>query len=172
MANTFQFIQSTTLTTTATSVAFSGIPQTFTDLVIKASYRISAAGQYGGNPFLRLNSDSSSLYSFILISGNGSNFSTSTSNGANLATMQSSTSAGNTANTFTSNEFYISNYTDTQVKPFSQFKAAENQSVDNETHVFASLYRGTAPITAITFGISGSNFIADSSFSLYGIKNS
>jgi hypothetical protein len=171
MATTYQFITSTILSTTATSVTFSSVPQTFTDLVIKATYRSSAASAFGANPFVRFNSDSSSLYSYIFLQGNGSGLSTGTQNEINLATMQSSTTAGNTANTFTSNELYISNYTGTLVKPFSQYKTAENQSTNNETHVFASLYRGTSPITTITFGISGSNFIADSSFYLYGIKN-
>jgi hypothetical protein len=172
MPSTYQLISSNVLTSAAASVTFSSIPTTYTDLVLRMSYRISAAGLFGGNPFLRFNGDTATNYSFTFLQGDGSTASSSRGSSLNLMTMQSSDSAGNTASTFTSNEVYIPNYTGTTSKPISQFKAAEQNSTAAEMHAFASLYRGTSAISTILVQISGSTFDIDSSFYLYGIKNS
>ena len=172
MANTYTLISSNVLTSSAASVTFSSIPATYTDLVLRMSYRISAAGLFGGNPFLRFNSDTSTNYSYTFLQGNGSAAESARETSVNLMTMQSSDSAGNTADTFTSNEVYIPNYLSSTAKPVSQFKATEQNSTGAEMHAFASLYRGTSAISTILVSISGSSFVSGSSFYLYGIKNS
>jgi len=176
MANTYTLIASSVLSATTQSVTFSSIPQTYTDLVLRMSYRTDAAGNFGSNPAIRFNSDATALYSYTFIQGNGST-AESTRESSNLALyMQSSDSAGNTANTFTSNEMYIPNYTGTANKPISQFKVTEQNATGAEMHIFASLYRGTSAISTILIGpssnIISNNFVSGSSFYLYGIKNS
>jgi hypothetical protein len=173
MANTYELIASTTLASSAQTVTFSSIPSTFTDLVLRASYRISAAGAYGANPFLILNSSGSGAYAGVFIQGNGTTISSSESTGVNNVEMQSADSAGNTANTFTIQEVNFYNYAATGAKSISQFKSSENDSAGNEMHVYSSYWAGTAAINSITADISGTtSFVAQSSFWLYGIKKS
>jgi hypothetical protein len=170
MANTYELISSTVLTSTATVITFSSIPATYNDLVIRASYRISASGNFGGNPSIRFNADSSAVYSNTQIDIYGTSSSTSSNTGATSGVLQSSTSAGNTANVFTSTEIYIPNYRGTTDRPYSVFKSAEQFATSAELHPVATLYRGSAAITSIT--LQGVTFIVDSKFYLYGIKNS
>ena len=172
MPNTYELIASTVLNTTATSITFSSIPATFEDLVIRASYRISAAGLYGGNPLMRFNGDGAgtTLYSNTAIGGTGSAANPTTQSSIGFALLQSSDSAGNTANVFTSTEVYIPKYLSTDSKPLNVFKAAEQFSATNEFHNISNLYRGSSGISSIV--ISGVTFIADSKFYLYGIKKS
>lgn len=173
MPLTYQLIGSTTLSASALTVTFSSIPATFTDLVLRASYRIDAAGAYGNNPHLVLNSDTSGNYSGVFMQGNGTTASASTSNGSSNLEMQSADSAGNTANTFTIQEVNFYNYTYSGGKSISQFKSSENDSAGNEMHVYASYWAGTAAISTIVADVTGSiNFVTGSTFWLYGIKKS
>lgn len=178
MAITYSLIASNTLGSTTQSVTFSSIPQTYTDLVLRMSYRTDAAGLFGSNPAIRFNGDAAgnALYSYTFIGGNGSTASSTRESSISALYMQSSDSAGNTANTFTSTEVYIPNYTGTANKPISIFKVAEQNATAAEMHAFASLYRGTSAISTILIGpssnIISNNFVTGSSFYLYGIKNS
>lgn len=176
MATTYELISSSVLTATTQSVTFSSIPQTYTDLVLRLSYRTSASGLFGSNPAIRFNADATSNYSYTNVDGNGTSASSTQEVDINALYMQSSDSAGNTADTFTSTEVYIPNYTGTAKKPISIFKAAEQNATAAEMHVFASLYEGTSAISTILIGpssnIVSNNFVTGSSFYLYGIKNS
>ena len=65
---TYTLIDSVTLSTTAASITFSSIPQTYRDLVI-VFVPISTSA---GSPFMRVNGDSSSIYYTVEAIGNGS----------------------------------------------------------------------------------------------------
>lgn len=176
MATTYTLISSNVLTSTTANVTFSSIPQTYTDLVLRMSYRTNASGLFGSNPAIRFNSDTTANYSYTNVDGNGSTASSTTESSINALYMQSSDSTGNTADTFTSNEMYIPNYTGTANKPISQFKAAEQNATAAEMHIFASLYRGSSAISTILIAANSNmvsnSFVSGSSFYLYGIKNS
>ena len=105
MADTYTLISSVTVGAGgASSMTFSSIPQTYTDLVIKVSGRNADTG--GGNARLRFNSDTTS--------GNYAYRSLYTSNGTSAASGNSTTAAfagyvvtddtGWTANTFGNGE--------------------------------------------------------------------
>ena len=172
MPSTYQLIASTSLTGTAATVTFSNIPATFTDLVLRASYRIDVAGAYGQNPFLILNSDTSANYYNQFLQGNGTNASGNESIGTANLQMQSADSAGNTANTFTIQEVYFYQYRWGKPKVVSQFKSSENDSAGNEMHVYTNYYNSNTAISSIVADIASGNFVANSTFWLYGIKNS
>jgi hypothetical protein len=170
MANTYKLIASASLSTTTATVTFSSISSSYTDLVLRASYRIDNAGAYGQNPYLVLNSDTSGYHNQFL-QGNGSSISASYSNSSQLE-MQSADSAGNTSNTFTIQEVYFYLYKSNATKIISQFKSSENDSSGNEMHVYANYYPQTTAISSILVDIASGSFVANSTFWLYGIKNS
>jgi hypothetical protein len=163
-------LQRTTLTADASSVTLNSIPQTgYTDLKLVMSARTSIAGASGD--YLRVSFNGNTTgYSAKLIIGNGSSVSSVTTSTERWFAQVGSN--GQTANTFGNAEIYIPNYTAAVNKSFSSDSVAETNATTTESILAAGLWSNTAAITsiALTSGNSG-NFMAGSSFSLYGIAN-
>ena len=174
MAATYTLISSQTLGGASSSITFSSIPSTYTDLVLRCSTRVSIAGP-GSTLGLRFNGDSSTLYSFRYIEGQGSS-GTATSSGATQNAIRGFVSDANaaTANTFGFIEIYIPSYTSTTNKQISISYATENNATASVYQgIDAGLYRNSSAISSINlFDVNGTNFMTNSSFYLYGIKNS
>jgi len=171
MALTYELISSNVLSTTASTVTFSSIPSTYTDLVLKFSGRSNIASTYTV-PVITFNNLGTSIYSYILVSNNNNSafgyIQTSVTNGGGDSYVPGSSS---TANTFGSYEIYIPSYTSAANKPYTSFAVAENKSVSVfDLQARANQFGSTAAINRID--ISLTSFVAGSSFYLYGIKNS
>lgn len=169
MPVTYVSIASITVTGSSTSdVTFSSIPQTYTDLVLRMSMRLDVSG-VGNNTAISFNALSTNIFSGTYIFGNGSTASSGRYTASN-AFYARVPGTGATANTFSSNEIYIPNYTGTAQKPISQFNVVETNATAADIFAWADLANLTAAITSLT--IAGNNFVAGSSFHLYGIKSS
>lgn len=173
MANTYIPIASTTLSTSAASVTFSSIPQTYTDLVLRVSARATPAGntiQLG----IQFNGNTSAVYSNTILRGNGSTAS-STRDTSNFSTRVFNVNAdASTANTFSNGEIYIPNYTGSVAKQIGGFGVTEtNAATGIVIDTGAGLANITSAITSILlFDNGGSgNFMSGSTFHLYGISN-
>lgn len=173
MATTYQLISSNTLTTTASSVTFSAIPSTYTDLVLKGSVRTANASN-NGNFLLTFNGDTSTVYSFTAVYGSGSVAASERASAlSNVNEAEVAVGDSATANSFSSYETYIPNYTVSQFKPFSGIGMQErNSATAVYMYSVANLWRNNAAITSITLTANGANFMASTSFYLYGIKSS
>jgi hypothetical protein len=171
MATTYTLISSNVLSSSAASVTFSAIPSTYTDLVLRWSARLDTTSS---EVDLRFNSDSATNYSSTRIVGNGATASSlRISSANNLRFFESANYSTDTANTFNSMEIYIPSYTVSQNKPFSSFVGTETNATTAYLVAQANLWSNTAAITSIVLDpISSANFVAGSSFYLYGIKNS
>jgi hypothetical protein len=167
MPENYVLLERTELNDTATSVTFANIPQTgYTDLKIVCSTRTDYAGFLDLNMFL--NGNASSGYSWRRLNGDGGS-----------ATSTSSTSAGvipsatlgttSTANTFANTEIYIPNYTSTTSKSVSIDAVTENNATTSYQTFTAGLSTLSTAITSVSFGLGAGNFVANSTFSLYGI---
>jgi hypothetical protein len=173
MANTYTLISSNVLSSSASSVTFSSIPSTYTDLVLKISSRGSVSANqtflvsFNGAP-------SGSLYSTTELIGEGSTaFSQRTNSYSSVEAYALSNDSGTTANTFNNIEVYVPSYTASQNKPISLFGVKENNSASvNVIDADAALWRSTSAITSIVIAQGGGSFVSGSSFYLYGIKNS
>jgi hypothetical protein len=174
MATTYTLISSNVLTSSAASVTFSSIPSTYTDLVLRLSARSTRVAT-SNNLEMRLNADSSALYSYTYIYGTGSTAYSSRGSASTETYVSTLNAANSTANTFTSAEIYIPSYTASQSKPIGSISAFENNSATTwELDGYAHLYRSNTAISSITLysGLGSFNFDTGSSFYLYGIKNS
>ena len=170
MATTYTLINSNVLSSSQASVTFSSIPATYTDLVVRASVRNDNAATSGGF-IIRLNNDTTSLYSNTVIRGDGSGASSFQQTGTSsfIGTINGDTS---TANTFANVEIYIPSYNASQSKPFSSAFAQENNTTAAFTGAAADLYRSNTAITQIDCISSGTAlWVSGSSFYLYGISN-
>ena len=173
MPNTFVKIASNTLTATASSVTFSSIPQTYTDLVLKVSARDNNGSNWGGG-YLRFNGDSSSgNYNGIQLAGLGSSVSTSTGSGSwgtNYMLAGRANGGTSTANTFGNSEIYIPNYTSTTQKSASSDDVTETNATSALMAIVAGSWVGTTAITSIEILTPGALYQINSTFTLYGIK--
>jgi hypothetical protein len=152
----------------ASSITFSNIPQTYTDLKIVGSSRDNENGNYN-NILLSFNGSSSNLSAKLLYgygSGAGSADSTSAIN------YQYSTAGTATANTFSNFEIYISNYTSSNYKSMSVDGVTENNATAALTSLEAGLWSNSVAINSITFTpASSKTFQQYTTFSLYGISS-
>ena len=171
MANTYTLINSTSLSTTAASVTFSAIPATYDDLLIVSSVRTTSAGT-AERVDITFNSISSA-YSATRVQGNGA-----TASSARLSSQPAFPSywqnaGSSTASTFSNQEYYIPKYAGSTNKVMSDFSVSENNATTAYVVASAFLLGNTAAVTSITLtDRSGGSFATNSSFWLYGIKNS
>lgn len=173
MANTYTLIASNTLSSTASSVTFSNIPGTYTDLVLKLSSRSSNNGGTVNAVNIRFNSDTSSIYSWTRLYKNNSNSAVSDRGGYSYGMVGWDSGSTSTASVFGNIEVYIPNYTSTSSKQFSSFSVSEtNSTTGTVIAANANLYRNTTAITSLQFYPDAGSWAANSTFWLYGIKNS
>ena len=154
----------------ASSVTFTNIPQTYTDLKIFVSARTTGSGS---DLTLQFNAISSG-YSWRQVYGTGSSAASDT-----LSSQTTINRAGRvnpsstTANVFSVNEITIPNYTGSTKKIIGVEGAYEDNATANRITSIAGLSSNTAAVTSITLAIDGGgNFSQYSSFSLYGISSS
>ena len=149
------------------SVTFSSIPQTYTDLVIKISARGNSTGNY--DQLLFTFNGSTTSFTGKYIEGTGS---TANSYSGGRYVFVNGNAA--TTNTFGNAEVYIPNYAGSQNKSYSLDDVGENNATNALSHLTAGLWSNTAAITSITLdtGAYGNGILQYSTFYLYGIKNS
>jgi hypothetical protein len=158
---TYTPIQSIVITSAASSVTFSNIPQTYTDLVL-----IINAGNSTGNEGLELRIGNGSIdtgtnLSWTYMNGNG------TSAGSGRATNISYTYAANsTTNLAGIGIVHLMNYSNTNVYKTIISKA---ESAYSSATVFVSTWRSTSAIDTFRVSDPSYNFTVGSTFDLYGI---
>ena len=169
MANpTYTLIASNTVGSGGvSSVTFSSIPATYTDLVVKLSVRNSNAAN-SAQVFTSVNGSAGSSR---VLRGSGSAASSFTDSSA-IETARAS-AASSTANTFSNIELYFPNYTSAIAHSISSDGVSEDNSSTAYAELAAGLSSSTAAITSLTFDTNGSgNFVQYSTAYLYGISNS
>lgn len=170
MAVTFELIETVTVGAGgAASIAFSSIPQTYTDLVVVVSAR-SSYSALGDDIYIDFNGTTTNRTG-VFVFGSGSGVASLVNPARRLGTNVSDTA---TANVFGSITAYIPNYTSSSYKPFSSDSVTENNGTTAYTDLHSGLWSNSAAITSIeiTPGAGGGNLKQYSSASLYGIKNS
>jgi low temperature requirement protein LtrA len=158
---TYEPIATQTLSSTQTSITFSSIPQTYTDLVLVCSVQVTAATDDFNIWF---NGDTGNNFSRTQLAGNGSiSFSSRTTNESRFRIadyMPNSTLFG----TIVANIQNYSNSTTYKTCLLRQSNAADLVNAQ------ASLWRNTNAITSIVIKQSGAGYFnAGSTFTLYGI---
>lgn len=156
----------------ASTISFTSIPQTYTDLCLMFSTRADATiGDPYYNSYLLtnafpLNGGASTRY----LLGNGSSVS-SASDGNNILLL-GVTSSGATASTFGNTVAYFTNYASTTLnKSVSIDQVSENNATASAAMLSAGLYPANTAITSITIDpFSTGNFVQYSTAYLYGIS--
>ncbi len=160
MPSTYTPIATTTLGSAASSVTFSSIPSTYTDLVIVIAAKYSSGGT---GIYLGYNSDTGTNYSLTALSGNGSSASSfrNTNVGpANIADVDSTAVNAIVVN--------VMNYSNT-----TTYKTAFGKGGASATYVtsYLTMWRNTAAINTVTLGVNSGTLTTGSTFTLYGVKS-
>ena len=168
MADTFTLIASSTVGAGgASSILFSSIAGTYTDLVVKLSVRSDRAA-VGPSIGVKVNGSTSNLTGKALTGDGAAASSTSKTNGY----IGQATGANATASTFGNLEVYFPNYAGSTNKSFSSDSVGENNATTAYADLVASLWSQTAAITSLEFyDIGGGNLVQYSTAYLYGVKN-
>jgi len=171
MATTFTKIESITVGSGGiTTIEFSSIPSTYTDLCVKASLRTSRA-TITDNLTVRFNL-STTGYSVVRLRGDGVSASSTTASAqTGISLVASINGSTGTANTFSNQEIYIPNYASANNKSVSIDSVGENNSTTAYQFLLDGLWEDSTAINNIRLS-SVNNFVQYSTATLYGIKNS
>lgn len=155
------FIAHTELSST-TSVTFTSIAGTYTDLCLL----LSARGSQDDTLSILFNG-SDANFTGRLLQGNGS----STASFARTDTFAGYVSTTtDTSNTFGNAMIYIPNYSGSTNKSFSIDAVSENNATGADQSIYAGLWSQSAAITSITLrNLGAQGFLQFSSATLYGI---
>ena len=171
---TYVALAKTVLTGTQATIDFTGIPSTYTDLVLLVSARANFAA-YQSNLNVTVNGSSASNYSITRLWTNiATTSSNRTTNSAQYQVYPLNLDS-TTANTFSSHEIYFANYAGSTNKVLSATGVGEsNNASSGHTNITATagLRQVTDAITQITLTSGDGSFMSGSRFDLYGIKNS
>ena len=167
MADTFVKIATVTVGSGgASSIDFTSIPSTYTDLVIKLSARDTSSNT---NYNLIFNNDSSAIYDTLRLYGNGSSVFSDKFTNQNAGYIGWQTQSTYTANTFSNNEVYIPNYAGSSYKSVSNDGVSENNATAAQQTFQSVLWGSTAAINRITIS---QTMAQHTTATLYGIKSS
>jgi hypothetical protein len=165
MPTTYTPIASTTVTSTTSSVVFSSIPSTYTDLIIISDLRAATNASLS----IQFNSDTGTNYSYTVLDAEGTalqaNRQTNTS-----AIQVASWSIGLGSTTIPTTAItHINSYSNTTTnKPVISRSGAINASDTVSVDIFVGTWRNTAAISTVT--LNANTITVGSVFTIYGIK--
>lgn len=171
MPTTYNIISKTTVGAGGSAtIDFTSIPATFTDLCLVVSGRNTASGN-DSRFSIQFNGSSSGLSQVRLYQNAGTNI---VSDAPASAIQPTGLNQNNhTANSFSSTQIYISNYTGSNYKSLSLDAVTSNNGASNYAMFLSGLWSDTSVINQITLtALSSGNFAQYSTARLYGIKNS
>lgn len=161
---TYEIIASQVLGSSAASITFSSIPQTYRDLII-----VSRAFSVGGDKdwIARINGDTSNNYNYVSIRLENSlgSISQDSQTSAVLNYVRSST----TVPTFSIAHFIDYSATNKQKTIISRGVASPQVSGSFTLDANCLRWANNSAITSIEIGVSSNSWAAGSSFYLYGI---
>jgi hypothetical protein len=162
MPATYEPIATTTLGSAASSITFSTIPATYTDLRIS----FTPAGGSGANSvFVQFNSDTGTNYSRTALYGDGA-----TATSARNTTQARITYAAAMQATYP--EFFtldVFSYAGSTYKTCLGTQSSDANG-SGYTASIVGLWRSTSAITSLSLNNNGGNFATGTTATLYGIK--
>lgn len=160
MPGTYEKIVNTTLQSSQSSVTFSSITNSYTDLIVVVSGSLASGGT--GGLVIRCNNDSASNYSATQMdSSNGTSSSYKDNNitEMNLGIMSGSNESGSI--------FHFNNYSSTTI-----WKSVISRGNNPASYIRTAIgvWRNTAAINRLDFFNPSVNIAAGTKFTIYGIK--
>jgi hypothetical protein len=159
---TYEPIATQTLGSASSTITFSSISGSYTDLVLVATFTQSTAGQ---SARIVLNGDTATNYSLTEIRGNGT--SAASSRGSSMSNGYYGYYSDGSTSVPTVAIVSLMNYANTTT--YKTWLSRSGAS-DRATEALVGLWRSTSAITTIALSIdAGATYSTGSTFTLYGI---
>jgi len=176
MANTMTLIASSTVGAGgASSINFTSIPGTYTDLQVVWSLRSNSTSGNFEYFLFQFNGDDAANYSSRAVGATSSAYS-GTRSSENYIYAGTSSSGANGANdtgsVFSNGNIYIPNYRSSNQKSTSIDTVVENNATVGNMALSAGIWTGTATIASIKMMPNGFSWVQYSTAYLYGISKS
>lgn len=167
MANTHKKLQTVTVGSGgASTIEFTNIPQTYTDLIVKLSARSTRAADEDGLG-LKINS-STSGYTYVILTGDGSTAGSGNTGFEQLwAGRIPGTSVG--SNIFSSTEICIPNYAGNGSKSYIVESVTEKNATLAYMSMSSFIQSNTASVTSLTLSAINATLAQHSTATLYGV---
>jgi hypothetical protein len=170
--STYTPIATTTLGSAQSSVTFSSLGS-YTDLIIMCNTYARFGSETAATMWIRFNGDTGTNYSNTILSGNGSTASSSRGSNGNYAEVgQIMAKTGTSSSVFTPAILNIMNYGNTTTYKTVLSRSGNEDGTNNtsrRTDARVALWRSTNAITSLTIGTDAIEYVAGSTFTLYGI---
>ena len=158
---TYDSIASTTLSSTQSTIDFTSISGSYTDLVLV----VTSISSTGGDVWVRVNDDTASNYSYTVLYANTS--STGSANDNNVANGLITDYYGSVENA--NNQLaVIQFYSYANTSTFKTILSRANRA-NNGVDLICSMWRSTSAITKLTLRFTGASFGIGTTATLYGI---
>lgn len=170
MPATYEAIATSTASGSSSTITFSSIPSTYTDLVLIAQYQCSVSGGL----WLRYNGDTATNYSIANMIGSQNTFATYVD--VNEPYIWADTYYQGTGTVTTDRAIVkanVMNYANTTTFKTTLLRSDDVRttgSSDGTVYAGAATWRSTSAVTQIDVLSAAGNFVSGSTFSLYGIK--
>lgn len=167
MAATYEPIATTTLGSAASSITFSSIPSTYTDLVLICTATATTGG--AAYAILRLNPATTSTYSGTRLIGTGASAISNRETAQNALELRSDDGIGMSATIPTFMQINVFSYAGSTNKTIL---ASMNNDLNGSGGVsrIVGLCQNTAAINVTELSIPGTTFKAGTTATIYGIK--
>lgn len=164
--NTYVALDLKTVTSAVSSVTFTSIPSTYTDLVLVINAQASTVGQVIE---MQYNNDTSSNYSMTELYGNGT--SPGSFRRSSISSLQTSWNIVNFPDlNFGNAIIHLMNYSNTTTYKTVLSRTNAPSATYGGTVSSVGLWRSTSAISTLKVFLGGGNFAVGSTFSLYGIR--
>lgn len=167
MPATYEPIATTTLGSAASSITFSSIASSWTDLRVVCVYTTANFGIY---TTLRFNSDSGGNYSDTYIIGDGSSATSARDSGGATFIGFGAYPNGISSGQFNFVTADIFSYAGSTNKT-SLLTSSLDKNGSGDVQRMVGLWRNTSAITSLTIATNGGTMSAGTTATLYGIKN-
>lgn len=168
ITNSYESIQTVTLSSSSATVSFTSIPATFKHLQVRAFYQNNQGTSSLDYMQLRFNSDTGNNYVSHRLRGNGSAASASYIAATNYA--YPTLSVQGVANVYGGAVIDILDYTNTNKNKVVRTLAGFDANGAGDIGLNSNLWLSTTAITTIDLSTQTGNLNTYSSFALYGIK--
>jgi hypothetical protein len=164
-------IATVTLSSQATNIDFTNIPQNYTHLQVRGVGNVIHTGLDYGDLSVNFNGDTGTNYTWTRMRGNSTNV------GTDLQTTYASARAVYMCLTTSASSFYGSTIIDlldysnaSKYKTMYSIGGTDFNASGSGIGSTASIWANTNPITSIRFSSSNGDFRANTTLALYGIK--
>jgi hypothetical protein len=167
MAKTYEPIATNTLATTASTITFSSIPQTYTDLRVVI---ISTTNPAGRTHRIQLNSVSTGVYSQGYIYGTRTTGTSATAKNTSQTFIDFTQNTGTDSTIPVMSIIDIFNYTSTSVYKTALGFTCGDKNSSGSVERTVGVWPNTNAVTTVSFTLGSDVFQVGTQATLYGIK--